>query len=100
MKKYQVRLTDKAEEDVRDIFQWHEIKLTGLGYRFIFSLEAAFASIERVPLGFRKIHKNIRRVLLKRFPYGVFYVVEKEQLVVVAVIHHKRNPTLWKKRKN
>ena len=97
--KYEIRLTDEAEEDVKSAFQWYELKSYGVGHRFLLSLEACFSAVTRTPLGFQKIHREIRRTLLKRFPYGVFYVVDRHQLVIIAVMHHKRSQAAWKKRR-
>ena len=44
------------------------------------------------------IYKEIRRLMTRRFPYGVFYLVEATSVVVLAVFHAKRDPGQWRRR--
>lgn len=46
----------------------------------------------------RFIYRELRRALTRRFPYGVFYIVEETKIIVFAVFHAKRDPALWKER--
>ena len=41
------------------------------------------------------VRPRIRRVLLRRFPYGIFYVVQPSVVLVLAVIHARRAPETW-----
>jgi len=45
------------------------------------------------------VHGEVRRALVRRFPYGVFYVVEGQALLVLAVAHVRRQPAYWLARK-
>jgi len=42
--------------------------------------------------------RGVRRFGLKRFPFDLVYRVDGEQLVVVAVVHHRRKPGFWQTR--
>jgi toxin ParE1/3/4 len=44
------------------------------------------------------MHKEVRRVLMKRFPYALFYLIQEESIVVVACFHAKRDPIDWLRR--
>ncbi len=68
--------------------------MKGLGAHFIFSVDATIQSIQRNP----KAYKNLRRTLLRRFPYGIYYFIKNEFIIVIAVYHEKRNPEDWMKR--
>ncbi len=61
-------------------------------------MEAALSQIKRHPDASPVVHRQIRRALLRRFPYGVFYLLEDTRILVLAVFHAKRSPALWKKR--
>lgn len=54
--------------------------------------------ISRNPLLYRKIHKNIRKCRLLRFPYGIIFRIQKETVQRIAVMHLKRKPGYWKSR--
>jgi plasmid stabilization system protein ParE len=58
-------------------------------------VDAALALIQRTPELHPLIHKQIRRALIRRFPFGIFYVVEEDTIRVLAVFHGKRNPMRW-----
>jgi plasmid stabilization system protein ParE len=96
--KYEIFIRSIAENDISDIVFWYENQVPGLGNRFITSLDATFHSIKRNPQIYPKIYKEFRRALLPRFPYAVFYIIEKNSVIVLAVMHGKREPKTWQKR--
>lgn len=87
----------RAENHITEAFDWYEQQRTGLGNEFMLSVEATIHLIENSPLIFQTRHKNIRIALVPRFPYGIFYFVDGNKIIVVAVLHLSRNPRLWKK---
>jgi plasmid stabilization system protein ParE len=44
---------------------------------------------------FARVHGEVRRAMVSRFPYAVFYRVEAKQVVVLTVLHTARDPRLW-----
>ena len=50
--------------------------------------------IEAHPFGYQVVYRNTRRVLLDKFPYSVYYLIQDAGVIVLAVIHHKQNPEL------
>ncbi|HCU25729.1 MAG TPA: hypothetical protein DF383_11995, partial [Deltaproteobacteria bacterium] len=79
---------------------WYEARRKGLGEDFFLSLEAAFSSILRNPLSSPLVLKRgVRKSLLRRFPFGVFYLIDGKKIAVLAIFHLKRNPNIWQKRK-
>ena len=67
----------------------------GLGARFIAEIDATFRRIEANPMAFSLVRGKLRRALMQRFPFGVFYVLTETHIVVVAVLHAARDPRLW-----
>lgn len=88
----------EAEEDIAEAFGWYETRVSGLGSQFLLVLDAAFNSILRDINVYPQVHKQVRRALIKRFPFAVYFFVEKERIIVLSVFHLKRNPRIWKKR--
>jgi toxin ParE1/3/4 len=88
-----------AEEDALEAAIWYNNVKKGLGNEFLLALEAKFNSIQRNPDYFQTVHKKIRRALTKRFPYGIYYIVEDDTVYVLAILHTRRSPAIWKKRK-
>jgi hypothetical protein len=51
------------------------------------------------PKHFQVVFKNVRRALLRRFPYSLFFVIEEDDtLLVIACFHASRDPAQWQKR--
>jgi len=96
--KYELIIRSCAEQDIAQAVNWYEENATGLGSRFVLSLDATLHSILRNPEAFPKVYKDIRRALLLRFPYGIFYLIDENKIIVIAVYHEKRNPENWKPR--
>ena len=87
-----------AEKDISVAVRWYEAKVSGLGKRFLLSLDATIQSISRNPEAFPKVYKEFRRSLLRKFQYSIFYIIAGSKIMVFAVFHEKRNPKNWKKR--
>lgn len=88
----------EAELDLSDAVSWYEKKVKGFGANFLLNVEAAIESIIRTLEAFTPIYKNTRRALVRKFPFGIHYLIEKEKIVVLAIFHARRNPKEWKTR--
>jgi plasmid stabilization system protein ParE len=91
-------ITPEAEGDLVDAKAWYDRKREVLGEQFVLCVEAALDHIRRVPAGAREVHPGVRRVVVRRFPYGIFYRVDSDQIAVIAVYHSKRDPRGWQSR--
>jgi len=96
--KYDLIVRPEAEVELAEAFDWYEQQVVGLGNRFLLSIDAAINSIRRDPLQYPIIYKDIRRALTRRFPYQVFFTIDNLQIVVIAVFHGMRNPSVWQSR--
>lgn len=75
---------------------WYEDQREGLGVRFIANVELALQRIARFPLAATEVAPGVRRVLVPKFPYGVFY--DADQIGVTAVCHDRQDPSEWQGR--
>ena len=91
-------LRPAAEDEVRDAHDWYEQRRVGLGAEFIACIDSASEWIVRSPEEHPVVHRDVRRFLVRRFPYGVFYLIESDAIVVLAVFHGRRDPTHWQRR--
>lgn len=101
MPTYSLQFTDEARQDIVDGFSWFEDKRKGLGLDFLLFLRAALNTIEKnpylhQPISSKKAH--IRRAIVHKFNYTIFYTVEKEDISVFGVLSSKQDPAIWKKR--
>ena len=90
--------TSEAQTDVEEAFAWYEAQRPGLGETFRRAVDLALESIEAHPEAYAILHRQTRRVLLPRFPYGLYYRVLDRNIVVVACLHGKRHPRTWRSR--
>ena len=87
-----MRFSGGAVREIGEAFDWYEAQCEGLGSEFEMAFELQLKRLEQVPLLYPEVVPGVRRTLLPRFPYGVFYAVKNELIHVLAVIHHARNP--------
>jgi toxin ParE1/3/4 len=97
---YTVIIRPEAEDDLKEAFSWYEDKRAGLGYDFLLQVDAGVNFISRRPEVHPIEYKRTRKHLIKRFPYKIIYFIETEKIIVLAVLHGKRNPSILKKRVN
>ena len=95
---HELVLRPEAEADALEAYRWYNEQLPGLGEEFLSELDHALETVRANPELFRKLHREFRRVLTRRFPYAVFYVIAGDRVVVFAILHTARDPRLWRKR--
>ncbi len=88
-----------AAADIEDAYYWYESQQAGLGDEFREALRSALSLLGENPRLHQVIHRDTRRALLKRFPYGVYYKEFPEVIVVVACMHGRRDPKRWQARR-
>jgi len=88
----------RTRRDLRKTYDWYEKERPGLGRRFSTAfVEAIDVAIER-PTSFPISHKDVRRVILNTFPYGLFFRLIDGTVRVVGVVHLHRRPSAWRGR--
>lgn len=95
---YKVRIRPEAERDVRKAFSWYEEQRFGLGRELVAELDAVYERLSTNPYIYTDVRNGIRRAVVRRFPYGVFYLVAETEVRVLAVIDMARNPVVWERR--
>jgi toxin ParE1/3/4 len=95
---YSVIFTQAARAELIEAQDWYEGEATGLGQRFRQGTDALIERMSDNPRQFPIVFKNVRRALLRRFPYSLFFVVEGDDLTVIACFHASRDPSHWQKR--
>jgi plasmid stabilization system protein ParE len=90
--KYTVYVRRSAELDVAKAQEWYEQQQPGLSHLFHDEFAATIEIISRTPLIYPKLYRNVRRAVLHRFPYLVWYRVEGLEITIVACTHGKANP--------
>jgi plasmid stabilization system protein ParE len=92
-------LSDVASDaDIEAAFEWYESEQPGLGLEFLDEVRAAYTRILDGPFKYQVLRSGIRRAITRRFPYAVYFSVENDLIVVIAVIDTARDPAEWQLR--
>ena len=93
-----VEFHPEALAEFRAAAEYYEQRQTGLGERFANAVEMAVAHIAAAPESLRIIEDDVRRCLTKVFPYAVLYSIESDHVLILAVMHCRREPGFWRNR--
>ncbi|HYE29800.1 MAG TPA: type II toxin-antitoxin system RelE/ParE family toxin [Methylomirabilota bacterium] len=85
----------RAARDVEEASAFYEARDTEVAARFLQELNAVIERARLRPLLFRVVRANVRRALLRRFPYALLFVLKDELVVIIGVAHLSRMPTFW-----
>lgn len=88
----------EALAEYADAALYFEERAPGLGADFTIEVEDAIQQVTQSPDRWRCMDEDIRRFLVRRFPYGILYTVEGEYVLIVAVMHLSREPGYWRHR--
>jgi toxin ParE1/3/4 len=93
-----VVFSSEAEADALGAFRFYEDRREGLGERFRDHVGVALGRIQTSPEVSPIIYRDLRRKLVERFPYAILYRLYPGLVYVVAIMHAKQNPAIWKRR--
>ncbi|MCF6355622.1 MAG: type II toxin-antitoxin system RelE/ParE family toxin [Candidatus Polarisedimenticolaceae bacterium] len=89
----------EAEKEFNTAIEYYEEAEPGLGYDFAIEVHSTIQRAVSFPKAWTVLDGEIRRSLVRRFPYGVLYSEEKGDLYIVAIMNLHRDPDYWKRRK-
>ncbi len=89
----------QADAEALEARRWYEQRRPALGEDFAAAVSEAIARIVENPLAFPRVRGEIRRAILRRFPYGVYFRISPDEIVVLAVMHGRRHPRRWQSRR-
>jgi toxin ParE1/3/4 len=93
-----VVLSPAARSEFSEAVEWYENQRDGLGLEFQEAVDRVFVSISNNPSIHARVLRQCRRAVLKKFPYCVYYQETSASVLVIAVFHSSRNPTIWQRR--
>ena len=93
-----VVLRDEAQAEFDDAFDYYEGQQPGLGVDFMVRVQQVFDRISANPRMHRVVLGDIRKAIVTRFPYCVFYRPDPGRVEVIAVFHTSRDPAIWQGR--
>ncbi len=91
----QAAFHEEADAEVNEAVRYSAGRAPGLGLTFLEDVEQAVDQVLATPEACQLAGDEVRRKLLRRFPYSLLYVIEADRIRVMAVTHHQRRPGYW-----
>ena len=88
-----------AEKEFDVSIAWYENEREGLGQKFRATVEQYFQRIADNPEWFPEVRGEVRRAVVRRFPFVIHFLIEKERIVILSVFHTSREPEQLKHRR-
>ena len=82
----------EAAHDIEDARDWYDAQEPDLGAEFLEEVDATLTRVAELPGGYALVEDDIRRALVRRFPYGVFFIDDGDSIAVLAVFHLAMSP--------
>ncbi len=93
-----IQFLEPARAELIDAVSYYNRQRQGLGAEFANEVRVAIERIIEYPEAWPLVAKRTRRCRTKRFPYGIIYQIRGDTLIIVAVLHLRREPQSWKTR--
>ncbi|HBX66718.1 MAG TPA: hypothetical protein DEG32_11375 [Balneolaceae bacterium] len=87
-----ILFTGAAREDYQEAKKWYSEIDQHLGEHFESSIDHALRRVLENPVQFPIVSGDTRQALVRRFPFSVFYIIDEFNIVITAILHHRRNP--------
>jgi plasmid stabilization system protein ParE len=92
------RFLEPAESELEEAIAYFNRQVEGLGDRFRREVEATVAVITKHPEIGSPITKRVRKFRVRKFKHKVIYIFDGEEIIIIAVAHHKKRPRYWRHR--
>ena len=93
-----IRFNPEADAELTEACRWYSHNRQDLDLEFMKCIDDVLARVVSNPRFFPVVYRNLRRAVVRRFPFAVFYEITANEIEVVAVYHSRRNPEVWKSR--
>jgi plasmid stabilization system protein ParE len=88
----------EVRNELDEAYSWYESQELGLGDDFLEQVDEALDRICQIPESYPAVYRDIRRAVIRRFPYTIYYRIVSSRVIVTAVFHGRRNPKEWQAR--
>jgi toxin ParE1/3/4 len=93
-----IRFTPEAEQDLHGIRDWYSTEAPHVNPRFQTAFAKLLRRIRENPRLYPVVYRDLRRAVMHRFSFSIFYKVEQDVIHVLGVVHQSRDPDIWKSR--
>ncbi|MEO6907153.1 MAG: type II toxin-antitoxin system RelE/ParE family toxin [Abditibacteriaceae bacterium] len=94
----QVNFHQDALLEFHEAAAYYEFQRRDLGVEFIEEIERCITLAAEQPIIYPVVAKNLRRVAARRFPLTIYFRLESNRIIIIAVFHSSRDPKTWRRR--
>jgi len=95
---YALVLRPEVRKEVDEAYTWYESQQPGLGDDFLDCVNEILDRICQMPESYPVVYRDVRRAVVRRFPYAVYYRIVSSRAIVTAIFHGRRDSTGWQTR--
>jgi plasmid stabilization system protein ParE len=95
---YALTFRAEARDELEEAYNWYEDQEAKLGEDFLDRVDHVLDRIEQRPESYMVVFQDFRRAVISRFPYVIYYRIVSSRVIVIAVVHGKRDPKTWQSR--
>ena len=95
---YSLFVRKSAKADVRKAARWYELQCPGLGRDFVNQVDTTLNRLTGNLQQYQVLYREVRRAIIHQFPYGVYYRIEADRIIVFCVTDLRQEPSTWKSR--
>jgi plasmid stabilization system protein ParE len=88
----------EVREELNEAYNWYENQRSGLGDDFLDCIDETLKRICQMLESCPIVYRDVRRAIVHRFPYAVYYRIISSRIIVTAIFHGHRNPKAWQTR--
>jgi toxin ParE1/3/4 len=98
VKNFTVEVSDEAEIDFEKSYEYYFEENPKVAESFFRRINVSFKDIKQNPFTFPIAYKNVRKCVMKKFPFVIYYQIDISIIKVIAIFHTSRNPEIWNER--
>lgn len=90
--RYRVKYTDRSSRNILGAIKWYEGKQNGLGGEYLNCIEKSLERIQKCPELYKIITPPIRRCVVRRFPFSIYFSIEDKIIVIHSIFDNRMDP--------
>jgi toxin ParE1/3/4 len=95
---YRLLVRPLAEQDLLEAQRWYDVQQAGLGHEFRLTIDAVLRRLQESPQIYPTVYRGIRRVVVRRFPYLLYFLFDADTVTVLACLHGRRHARAFRTR--
>ncbi len=98
MKSFSIQISDEAEIDFDNSYQYYSEDSLKVADAFFKKINLGLENIRKQPTAYPVVYKSVRKYVVQKFPFVIYYQIEGAVIQVLAIFHTSRSPKIWNAR--